>query len=57
MAYACLTILEVSTEGRKEAAATYRIDVDALRKLRELSSTRGLRLKLARPAKQAFLFI
>ena len=38
MAYFCLTVLELAAGGRKEAATTYGIDVDVLRKIGELTS-------------------
>lgn len=40
-AYFILTIAERSAGGRREAAQTYRIDAEVLRKVGELSSTRG----------------
>ena len=41
MAYFCLTVLEGNADGRNEAATMYRINVDVLRKIGELSSERG----------------
>jgi hypothetical protein len=41
MAYFCLTVLEGNADGRNDAATMYRIDVDVLRKIGELSSERG----------------
>ena len=41
MAYFCLTALERSSGGRREAAARYNIEFTVLDKIGELSSTRG----------------
>lgn len=41
MAYFCYTILTAAAGGTKEAAALYRVNRDVLKKLSELSSTRG----------------
>ncbi len=41
MAYFCLTVLEAAAGGRREAATTYNIEYDVLKKLGELTSVRG----------------
>ncbi len=41
MAYFCLTLIEVDAGGRSAAASKYRVDETVLRKLGELTSTRG----------------
>ncbi len=41
MAYFCLTVLETNAGGREAAASQYGIDVAVLRKIGELTSTRG----------------
>lgn len=41
MAYFCLTVLEAKAASRNDAASAYRIDLPVLRKMGELTSTRG----------------
>lgn len=41
MAYFCLTFLEAKAGSRKDAADAYRIDLQVLRKMGELTTTRG----------------
>lgn len=41
MAYFCLTFLEAKAGSRQQAASIYRIDLPVLRKMGELTSTRG----------------
>jgi hypothetical protein len=51
MAYFCLTVLRATAGGERQAAAAYEIDRDVLRKIGELSSTRG-DLTVARKAER-----
>jgi uncharacterized protein YheU (UPF0270 family) len=51
MAYMCLTVLETSAGGRKEAATCYHIHEEVLNKLGELCSTKGTKEEIRKAPK------